>query len=117
VSHWSVISIQEIFLALLKYLEKFDPVMREHLDSVSGKPGCLLNFSPDIQDELINLLGARVRQNFISSIQKETYYSTMFDTTPDNAHIEQMSHLSELLRFSVTLWKSRKLLLTLFHLM
>jgi hypothetical protein len=27
------------FSAQLKYLEKFDPVMREHLDSVSGKPG------------------------------------------------------------------------------
>jgi hypothetical protein len=31
----------EKFLALLKYLENFDPLGREHLDSVSVKPGCL----------------------------------------------------------------------------
>jgi hypothetical protein len=78
------------FLALLKYLAKFDPVMREHLDSVSGKPGCLSYFSPDIQYELINLLGARVCQTITSSIQKAKYYSIISDTTPDNAHIEQM---------------------------
>jgi hypothetical protein len=53
------------FLALLKYLAKCDPVMTEHLDSVSGKPGCLSYFSPDIQNELINLLGARVCQTVI----------------------------------------------------
>jgi hypothetical protein len=47
------------FLALLKYLAKFDPVMREHLDSVSGKPGYLSYLSPDVQNELVNLLGAR----------------------------------------------------------
>jgi hypothetical protein len=105
------------FLALLKYLAKFVPVVREHLDSVSGKPGCLSYFSPDIKNELINLLGAKVRQTITSSIQKAKYYSIIFDTTPDSAHIEQMSQLSNLLRFSVTLWKSRKLLLTSFHLM
>jgi hypothetical protein len=32
------------FLALLKYLDKFDPAMREHLDSVSGETGCLHTF-------------------------------------------------------------------------
>jgi hypothetical protein len=47
------------FLALLKYLAKFDPVVRKHLDSDSGKPGCLSYLSSDIQNELVNPLGAR----------------------------------------------------------
>jgi hypothetical protein len=81
------------FLALLKYLETFDLVVREHSDSVSGKPGCLSYSSPDIQNEFITLLGARVRQTITSSIQKAKYYSIIFDTTPDNAHIEQMSQI------------------------
>jgi hypothetical protein len=89
----SLVSDQGNFLALLKYLAKFYPVMREHLDSVSGKPGCLSYFSPDIQYELINLLGARVHQTIISSIQKAKYYNIIFDTTADNAHIEQMSKI------------------------
>jgi hypothetical protein len=28
------------FVVLLKYLKKFGPVMKKHLKSVSGKPGC-----------------------------------------------------------------------------
>jgi hypothetical protein len=52
--------------------------------------------SPDIQNELINLLGARVRQTIISSIQKVKYYSIIFDTTPDNVHME---HMSQIFRF------------------
>jgi hypothetical protein len=83
-------------LALLKYLAKFDPLMREHLDSFSGKPGCLSYFSPDTQNELINLLGAKVRQTITLSIQKAKYYSIIFDTTPDNAHIEHMSQIDKL---------------------
>jgi hypothetical protein len=81
------------FLALLKYFAKFDPVMREHLDSVSGKPDCLSYFSPDVQNDLINLLGVSVHQTINSSIHKAKYYSIIFDTTPDNAHIEQMSQI------------------------
>jgi hypothetical protein len=50
-------------------------------------------FSPDIQNELINLLGARVRHTITSSIQKAKYYSIISNTTSDNAHIEQMSQI------------------------
>jgi hypothetical protein len=57
------------FLALFKYLAKVDPVMRGNLDSVSGKPGCLSYFFPVIQNELISLLEARVREINISSVQ------------------------------------------------
>jgi hypothetical protein len=67
--------------------------MREHLNSVSGKPGCLSYFSPDIQNEFINLLGARERQTITSSIQKAKCYSIIFYTTADNAHVEQMSQI------------------------
>jgi hypothetical protein len=76
----------------LKYLAKFDPVMREHLDSVSGKPGCSPDFSIDIQSELINVLGARVRETIISSVQKAKYNGVVFDATSDTAHVEQKSH-------------------------
>jgi hypothetical protein len=48
-------------------------------------------FSPDSQDKLMNLLAGTVRQTTVSSIQKAKCYSIIFDTTPDNAHIEQIS--------------------------
>jgi hypothetical protein len=67
--------------------------MGEHMDLVSGKPGCLSYFSPDIKNELINLLGARVCQTIVSSIQRAKYYSVIFDMTPFSVHIEQMSQI------------------------
>jgi hypothetical protein len=65
--------------------------MKEHLNSVSGIPDCLSYFPPDIQNELVKPLGARVHQTIRSSVQKAKYNSIIFDTTPDNAQIEQMS--------------------------
>ena len=55
------------FLVLLKYLAKFDPVMRSHLDSVFRKSGCILYLLPTIQNEIINLLGERVCKNIITA--------------------------------------------------
>jgi hypothetical protein len=54
------------FLALLKYLAKSYLVRIEHLDSACGKLGCLSYFSQDIKNELIDLLGIRVRRTVIS---------------------------------------------------
>jgi hypothetical protein len=51
-------------------LAKFHPVVREHLDTISGKHGCLLYFPQTIQNELIKLLGARMSQIIISAILK-----------------------------------------------
>lgn len=81
------------FLALIKYLAKFDPVMRTHLDSVSGNPGKLSYLSPDIQNEIISILGEQVRKTIIAACKKAKYYSIMFDTTPDQSHEEQMSQI------------------------
>jgi predicted RNA-binding protein with EMAP domain len=63
------------------------------LDSSFWKTWLIVIPSPEIQNELIDLLGARVCQTIISSIQKAKYYSIIFYTTPDNAHIEQMSQI------------------------
>jgi hypothetical protein len=41
---------------------KLNPRIQDH--EVSGKPGCLSYFSPNIQNELINLLRGRVRQDY-----------------------------------------------------
>lgn len=81
------------FLALLKYLAKFDPVIRSHLNSISDKPGCVSYLSPDIQNEIIFLMGNRVRQNIIASCKKAKYFSIILDTTPDASHVEQMSQI------------------------
>lgn len=42
------------FLALLKYLAKFHPVTRSHLDSLPHNSGCISQLLPTIQYEIIN---------------------------------------------------------------
>jgi hypothetical protein len=63
----SLVSIPNTFLffGTVEVFEKYDPVMREHWDSASEKPGCLPYSSPDIKNGLINLLGARALQIII----------------------------------------------------
>jgi len=65
-------------------------ILRQHLDWVSKKHGCLPYFSLDIQNKLINQLGGRVHQTIISSFQKADYYSVLFHMTFYSAHIEEM---------------------------
>jgi hypothetical protein len=50
----------------------------------------LTHFAADIQNELINLLEARVWQTIIWSIEKASYYSTVFVIMPDSLHKEQL---------------------------
>jgi hypothetical protein len=61
-------------------------------------------------------LGARVRQTITSSIQKAKYYSNIFDTTPDNAHKEQMSKIVKFVEIERDPVEISKLLLTSFRL-
>jgi hypothetical protein len=85
-THRSVIPIQE-FSGTLEVFGKLDPVINEHFDRVSAKPGCLSYFSLDIQGELNNLLAARVRRTIISPIQASCC-SVLFVIAPVNVHIE-----------------------------
>jgi len=78
-------------LGLLELLAKFDPVMQEHLrldmkgdvsDHYCGK---------DIQNELIELMGEKVKSEIISCTKESKYYSIIADCTPDISHVEQLS--------------------------
>jgi len=54
------------FLAVLKYVAKFDSFTRKHMVSESVKHRFLSHFALDNHNELIYLLGAAVHQASIS---------------------------------------------------
>lgn len=81
------------FLGLLKLLAVFDPVMKQHLAHVEAHPGSPSYLSPAVQNEFINLVASTVRQSLLTHIRKAKYYGIMFDTTPDQAHREQMAEV------------------------
>ncbi|XP_053158016.1 uncharacterized protein LOC128347425 isoform X2 [Hemicordylus capensis] len=81
------------FLGLLKLLAVFDPVMKEHLAHVESHPGSTSYLSPVVQNKFIHLMASTVRQSLLRSIRKAKYYGLMLDSTPDQAHCEQMSEV------------------------
>uniref|UniRef100_UPI00358F7EF6 zinc finger MYM-type protein 1-like n=1 Tax=Myxine glutinosa TaxID=7769 RepID=UPI00358F7EF6 len=81
------------FLGLLKLLAIFDPVMKEHLTRVGSHPGSTSYLSPGVPNEFIHMMASTVHQSLLRSIRKAKYYGLMFDSTPDQAHREQMSEV------------------------
>jgi len=90
---WSLIAGGHIFLAVLKYVAKFDRVTRQHLGWESVKPRFLSHFAPDIHNELIHLSGSEVHQASISSVQKANKYCIICDMSPNNVHVEHISQI------------------------
>lgn len=60
------------FLAVLKYLSEYDPLMAQHLSTAFSKPGSTSYLSPNIQNELIVILGAKI-QPPISPIESKCH--------------------------------------------
>lgn len=84
---WSVLDIIEL-------LSKYDKTLKE---LISDHKKVAVNYlSPQIQNEFINLLGQKVRNEILSRIRKSKYYSLLFDCTPDASHNEQ---LTEIIRY------------------
>lgn len=88
------------FQQLIHMCATFDPILREHLE----KPGRVHYMSPKIQNELINVIGAKVRKQIIDWVQQSKYYAIILDGTTDISHIEQMCfvlryvHLDEVIQ-------------------
>lgn len=85
------------FLELIKLIGKYDPVMKEHLINIrlagERQHSSISYLSPDIQNEFITLLARCVKNKILSEIREAKYYAILFDSTPDIAHIDQMTEI------------------------
>lgn len=88
------------FLKLIETFSKFDSVMEEHVRRTHKNQSSDIisrNYLGDkIQNELIDLIGLKVKNTILDLVRKYKYYSIILDCTPDVSHTEQ---LSVILRF------------------
>ena len=81
----------------------FDPVLRDHVNSIrvsqdSGKRLQAHYLSKDIQNEIISLCGDFVRDTIVRQITKTKYFAISVDGTPDVSHKEQLSFIVRYIR-------------------
>lgn len=80
------------YLGLLELVAQFDPFLKSHIDNFAdrgkGNPSYL---SKTISEELIDIMGAKVRYQIVQEIIAARYFSISVDSTPDIAHVDQLS--------------------------
>uniref|UniRef100_A0A2S2QTP2 Zinc finger MYM-type protein 1 n=1 Tax=Sipha flava TaxID=143950 RepID=A0A2S2QTP2_9HEMI len=81
------------FLNTIELISHYNPIIADHISNIKLNKGTVSYFSPQIQNEIINLMGEKVRKNIIADITKTKYFSILFDCTPDTSHKEQMSQI------------------------
>lgn len=77
------------FLTLVELVAKYDPVLNE---LVHKPKGSIRYSSPDIQNELISVLGNALRQHLTQEIRAAPFFSVMGDSTKDVSKVEQFSY-------------------------
>lgn len=80
------------YLGILELLSKFDPFLAEHMRTYGNKGrGTASYLSNTVCEEFIALMGQRVQAEIILQIQSSKYFSLIVDSTPDLAHVDQLT--------------------------
>lgn len=85
------------FLGLIEMMAKFDRVIQEHVRRIKNNETHDHYLSHQIQDELIELIAQKIRQQIVESIKEAKYFSIMMDCTPDVSREEQLSIIIRIL--------------------
>ncbi|XP_044147234.1 zinc finger MYM-type protein 1-like [Bufo gargarizans] len=83
------------FLKLVEMIGKFDPIISEHIQriqcSISQHSQMPHYLGYKIQNEIIAIVGTKIREKIIRSLNESKYFSIILDCTPDMSHTEQIS--------------------------
>lgn len=80
------------FLKLVEYISNFDNVLAEHIARIQKSESRLTHYlGHNIQNEIIQLLGERIKKTIVLELKQSKYFSIILDCTPDIAHEEQIS--------------------------
>ncbi|GFX30672.1 zinc finger MYM-type protein 1 [Trichonephila clavipes] len=75
------------FLNIIDLLAKYDHLLNVHLSEKRIQK----YLSPKIQNELIAIIGSRIKENIVKNIRKCSFFSIVLDTTQDISKKDQLS--------------------------
>lgn len=83
-----------IHMMSLELIAQFVPFLAEHITQFGNKGSGTTNYlSKTICEEFIQLMEAKVKNTIIEEIKIAKYYSVIVDSTPDIAHVDQLSFI------------------------
>ncbi|XP_053150025.1 zinc finger MYM-type protein 1-like [Hemicordylus capensis] len=91
--HWDDVSScghHGNFLSFITLTAKYDPVLQQLLSIPEQQVKYL---SPDVQNELINILSHSVKEGIIKDVNKAAFFSVIIDTTRDASKTDQLSQV------------------------
>ena len=80
------------YLGILELLSEYDTFLAAHTKMHANKGRDYTSYlSSTICEEIINLMGSQVLKCIFCSIKKSEYFSVSVDSTPNEAHIDQLT--------------------------
>ena len=77
------------FMAILNYAAVADDVLSNHLTQPTNEKAKYT--SPDIQNEILNIIGKQIREKIVSDCNKSEYFAILADEATDTSTKEQVS--------------------------
>lgn len=76
------------FIEFMEFLKKYDVILADHMSNAKKNA---LYTSPQIQNEILNLLGQHIRKSIVTDIIRAKYFTLIVDSTIDISKKDQMS--------------------------
>lgn len=79
-------------LMTLELIAEFDPFLVMHIEHCANRRSRSANYlSKTVCDDIMHLRADKVRKHIGNEIRKTKYFSSIVDSTPDIAHVDQQT--------------------------
>lgn len=91
-NYFSFLDINSRSIMLLELIAEFDPLLTKYIERYANQgSGTTSYLSKTVCDEFIYLMAEKVLIYISDEIKKAKYFSLIVDSTPDTAHIDQLT--------------------------